>query len=93
MIFEDAVLSFLLETDATFGDVARTLSDLSGHGYGDAVAIDVTLPDAALASHRHSDACVAARSRLVDGGGDRRPSSRLFGYVAQSLPHGYRIQK
>lgn len=72
MIFEGAVVSSSLETDATFGDVARTLSDLSGHGYGNAVAIDVTLPDATLASHRHSDACVAARTRLVDGGGDRR---------------------
>ncbi len=59
IVFDSAVVSLLLETDATFEDVARALGDLSGQGYGDAVAIDVTLPalpGAALASHRHSDA-------------------------------------
>lgn len=56
IVFDGAVISLPLGTDATLEDLARTLGDLSGQGYGDAVAIAVTLPDVALGSYRHSDA-------------------------------------
>ena len=42
-MFGDTVLSFNLASDATFGEIARTLDELSIQRHGDPVAIDVTL--------------------------------------------------
>ena len=42
-VFNDAVVSLSLAADATFGEIARTLSELSRRRYGNPVAIDVTL--------------------------------------------------
>ena len=42
-VFDDGVVSFGLAADVTFGDIARTLGELSSRRYGSPVAIDVTL--------------------------------------------------
>jgi hypothetical protein len=42
-VFDDAVVSFGLAADVTFGEIARTLGELSSRRYGSPVAIDVTL--------------------------------------------------
>jgi hypothetical protein len=42
-VFNEAVVSFSRAGDVTFGEVARTLGELSSQRYGDPVAIDVTL--------------------------------------------------
>jgi hypothetical protein len=42
-VFDDSVVSFNLAADVTFGEIARTLSDLSNRRYGNPVAIDVIL--------------------------------------------------
>jgi hypothetical protein len=42
-VFDDGVVSFGLAADGTFGDIARTLGELSSRRYGSPVAIDVTL--------------------------------------------------
>ena len=43
VVFSDAVVSCSLAADATFGEIARTLGELSNPRCGDPVAIDVTL--------------------------------------------------
>jgi len=43
LVFENAVVSLGLASDATFEDVARSLARLSTRHYGKPVAIDVTL--------------------------------------------------
>jgi hypothetical protein len=43
-VFDDGVVSFGLPADVTFGDIARTLGELSSRRrHGSPVAIDVTL--------------------------------------------------
>jgi|GEM_PF-2029467 hypothetical protein len=42
-VFNDSVVSLNLAANATFGEIARTLSGLSSRRYGNPVAIDVTL--------------------------------------------------
>jgi hypothetical protein len=42
-VFSDTVVSFSLAADVTFGEIARTLGELSNQRYGNPVAIDVTL--------------------------------------------------
>jgi hypothetical protein len=42
-LFNDAVVSFCLAADVTFGEVAQRLSQLPRRRYGSPVAIDVTL--------------------------------------------------
>lgn len=43
IVFSDAVVSCSLAADATFGEIAETLVELSNQRYGDPVAIEVTL--------------------------------------------------
>jgi predicted membrane-bound spermidine synthase len=43
IIFDDAVVSLRLATDATFEDVARRVDDLTALNFGGLLAIDVTL--------------------------------------------------
>ncbi len=45
-VFEDAVVSFSLAAEATFGEIAQKLAEISNRHPGDPVAIDVTLGDA-----------------------------------------------
>ena len=42
-VFDDGVVSFGLPADVTFGDIARTLGEVSSRRHGSPVAIDVTL--------------------------------------------------
>ena len=42
-VFNHSVMSFSLAADATFGEVAQTLGELSNRRYGHPVAIDVRL--------------------------------------------------
>ena len=42
-VFNDKVVSFSLAADTTFGEIARTLAELSNQHYGNPVAIDITL--------------------------------------------------
>ena len=42
-VFGDKVVSFGLAAEATFGEIAQTLGQLSNQRYGNPVAIDVTL--------------------------------------------------
>jgi hypothetical protein len=42
-LFDGAVVSFGLAANSTFEDVARTLGELEPQGYGNPVAIDVTM--------------------------------------------------
>jgi hypothetical protein len=42
-IFSDRVVSFSLAASVTLEEIARTLGELTNQGYGDPVAIDVTL--------------------------------------------------
>jgi hypothetical protein len=42
-VFDGAVVSLSLGAHATFGEIARRLSELSRRRYGNPVAIDVTL--------------------------------------------------
>lgn len=42
-IFDGKVVSLSFAADAAFGEVARTLGELSDQRYGNPVAIDVTL--------------------------------------------------
>ena len=43
VVFGDAVVSCSLAADATFGEIARTLGELSNQLHGKPVAIDVIL--------------------------------------------------
>lgn len=49
-VFNNAVVAGQLAANATFGDVARKLSELPRTRYGDPLAIDVTLEPAPRAS-------------------------------------------
>ena len=51
-VFDDGVVSFGLAADVTFGDIARTLGELSSRRYGSPVAIDVTLGSRGAGSDR-----------------------------------------
>ena len=51
-VFDDGVVSFGLAADVTFGDIARTLGELSSRRYGRPVAIDVTLGSRGAGSAR-----------------------------------------
>ena len=42
-VFDDAVLSFDIAADATFGEIARALDGVSMLRHGHPIAIDVTL--------------------------------------------------
>ena len=42
-VFNRSVMSFSVASDATFGEIAQTLGELSKRRYGNPVAIDVTL--------------------------------------------------
>jgi hypothetical protein len=42
-VFNHSVMSFNVAPGATFGEIARTLGDLSNRRYGNPVAIDVKL--------------------------------------------------
>ena len=42
-VYNDAVVSFSVASDVTFGEIARTLDCLSSAREGNPVAIDVTL--------------------------------------------------
>lgn len=42
-VFNDTTVSFGLAENATFEDIARKLDELPNQGYGNPVAIDVTL--------------------------------------------------
>lgn len=54
-VFDGAVVSVGLAANSTFEDVARTLGELEPQGYGNPVAIDVTMaaPSRSFAT-RHS---------------------------------------
>ena len=51
-VFDDGVVSFGLAADVTFGEIARTLGELSRRRYGSPVAIDVTLGSRGAGSAR-----------------------------------------
>ena len=51
-VFDDGVVSFGLAADVTFGEIARTLDELSSGRYGSPVAIDVTLGSRGAGSAR-----------------------------------------
>ena len=42
IVFPESVVSLRFSAEATFGDIAGALGDLSDQGYGNPVAIDVT---------------------------------------------------
>ena len=42
-VYNDAVISFSVSADVTFGEIARTFDELSIEHVGNPVAIDVTL--------------------------------------------------
>jgi len=42
-VFDDAVLSFSLSADATFGEIATKMGEVSNYRLGKPVAIEVTL--------------------------------------------------
>ena len=43
IVFDDTVVSFSLAADVTFGEIARTLDELSDQCHRNPIAIDVTL--------------------------------------------------
>lgn len=42
-MYSDAVVSFNLASNVTFGEIARTLDELSDNRHGNPLAIDVTV--------------------------------------------------
>ncbi len=59
-VFSDRVLSFLLASDATFGDVAWKLGEVFNRHCGNPVGIDVTLGS----GEDHSAHGISSRSGL-----------------------------
>jgi hypothetical protein len=49
-VFSNKVVSFSLDSNVTYGEIARTLAENSRRSYGNQVAIDVTVrrPEASL---------------------------------------------
>jgi len=65
-IFDGAVVSLALATDATIEDIARILGSFPSPRYGDPVAIDITLrPRKGLQRQRTFCRSIAAWPRIV----------------------------
>ena len=60
-VFRDTVVSLGIVADLTFGEIARTLRELSRQRFGDPVAIDVTFGPRGTRSGRGG--LVSARAR------------------------------
>ena len=80
LVFNDTVMSFSLPDKVTFGEVARTLEQLSSERRGDTAAIDVTLRTSdELTSRRYLNPLaihVTLGSRKRGRGSPRAPMCR-----------------